>query len=74
MTDREWADRIRFKSVDTDPEAVYAAVRARIRKEEEPVYIRRGGSVVWKYVSFAASLGLLIALSVWAFQREEKEA
>lgn len=74
MTDREWADRIRFKPVDTDPEAVYAAVRARIRKEEEPVYIRRGVSVVWKYVSFAASLGLLIALSVWAFQREEKEA
>lgn len=71
---REWAERIRFKPVDTDPEAVYAVIRQRIRKEEEgPVGVHRGVSVVWKYISFAASLGLLVALSVLAFQREEKE-
>lgn len=71
---REWTIRMRFKPVDTDPEAVYAAIRNRIRKGDEPVRIRRHVSVAWKYISFAASLGLLVALSVLAFQQEEKEA
>jgi ferric-dicitrate binding protein FerR (iron transport regulator) len=52
---------IRFKPVETNPEAVYERTLHRIRHEEH----RRqtGVSPVWKYVSIAASLALLALLS-----------
>ena len=36
----EWTNRMRFKPVDTDPEAVYASICDRIWKGDEPVCIR----------------------------------
>lgn len=82
-----WSGRIRFKPVETDAEGVYHALQERIRADQfeqripadqfvrgDAVCQPRGVPSVWKYLSFAASFGLLIALSLIAYLSHEKEA
>lgn len=78
QTSTRWSDRLRFKPVQTDAEAVYQALQARIRADRpspagRPARPQRV-SIAWKYISFAASFGLLIALSVMAYLYDEKDA
>ena len=56
-----FGERIQFEPVQTDAEAVYGKIRQRIQNEK---LISFGISPVWKYISFAASIALLIVSSV----------
>lgn len=64
MNHKEASDfkgRIQFEPVQTDAEAVYGKIRQRILNEK---IISFGISPVWKYVSIAASIALLVVSSV----------
>ena len=57
----DWQGRIYFRPVSTDADAVYAKIWHKLRYENS---IPVGISPVWKYVSVAASLVLLIVSTI----------
>lgn len=58
--DKELARRIRFKLLKTEPDVVYDKLWNRIKDSDTVV---TGISPIWKYVSIAASIALLIVSS-----------
>lgn len=68
---RGYFERICFKPVVTDPDAVYAKIWHRINYEK---VITIGVSPVWKYFSVAVSVALLIVSSLFLLIPDEKTA
>jgi len=66
----KYIHRIRFKKIDVDTDAAYERLWHKIRNERPQII---GVSRIWKYVSIAASLALLIVSSFYLYTSLDKD-
>lgn len=72
MEKDDYIKKIQFKTVTSDADKVYERIQSRIRRDEYFIGNKRISSL-WKYISVAATIALLMVSSLWYLTEKRTE-